>query len=145
MQLELPETWEQIGTDAILQDERRLIALLEAVAIKLNRSVDSVRRELSLDTLNKPRSKSKLEKQGSKIAWIDLEHVSEPGEYKFRDGIIRIKRKHQDAPDNATRAGRRAMSDRPRGTAATIGQVTLFLSEKSAARWKKRLRTVHAE
>ena len=48
MQLESPETWEEVGIDAILQDERRLIALLEAVAVKLNRSVDSVRRELSL-------------------------------------------------------------------------------------------------
>jgi hypothetical protein len=94
MQLELPETREEIGIDAILQDERRLIALLEAVAIKLNRSVDSVRRELSLHTPNKPRPKIKLEDKGSKIAWIDVEHVSEPGEYKFRDGIIRIKRKH---------------------------------------------------
>jgi hypothetical protein len=94
MQLESSETLEEIGIDAILQDERRLIALLEAVAIKLNRSVDSVRRELSLHTLNKPRSTSKLEDKGSKIAWIDVEHVSEPGEYKFRDGIIRIKRKH---------------------------------------------------
>jgi hypothetical protein len=94
MQLELPKTREEIGVDAILQDERRLIALLEAVAIKLNRSVDSVRRELSLHTLNEPRSKSKLEDKGRKISWIDVEHVSEPGEYKFRDGIIRIKRKH---------------------------------------------------
>ena len=94
MQLESPETWEEVGIDAILQDERRLIALLEAVAVKLNRSVDSVRRELSLHTLNKPRPKIELEDKGSKIAWIDVEHVSEPGEYKFRDGIIRIKRKH---------------------------------------------------
>ena len=27
MQLESPETWEEVGIDAILQDERRLIAL----------------------------------------------------------------------------------------------------------------------
>jgi hypothetical protein len=73
-----------------------MIALLEAVAIELNHSADSVRRELPLRTLNKPCSKSKLEDNGRKIAWIDVEHVSEPGEYKFRDGIIRIKRKHLD-------------------------------------------------
>ena len=94
MQLELPEAWEQIGMDAISHDERRLIAPLEAVAIKLNGSADFAAREPALHTLNKPRSRSKLEEKGSKIAWIDVEHVAKPGEYKFRDGIVRIKRKH---------------------------------------------------
>jgi hypothetical protein len=94
MQLELPESWEQIGIDATLQVERRLIAPLEAVAIKLNGSADSVAKEPSLHTQNKPRSSGKLGEKGSKIAWIDVEHVTEPGDYKFRDGIVRIKRKH---------------------------------------------------
>jgi hypothetical protein len=94
MQLELPESSEQIGIDATLRVERRSIAPLEAVAIKLNGSADSVAREPSLHTQNKPRSSGKLEEKGSKIAWIDVEHVAEPGDYKFRDGIVRIKRKH---------------------------------------------------
>src|SRR3984957_8925934 len=94
MQLELPESREQIGIDATLQVERRLIAPLEAAAIKLNGSADSVAKEPSLHAQNKPRSSRKLEEKGSKIAWIDVEHVAEPGDYKFRDGIIRIKRKH---------------------------------------------------
>ena len=86
------------------KDERRLIAFaasqtpLEVVAVKLNRSVDSVRRktaamEISLPALDKARPKIGPKAKGSKIAWIDVDHVSEPGEYDFRDGIIRIKRK----------------------------------------------------
>ena len=86
------------------KDERHLIALaesqtpLEVVAVKFNRSVDSVRRktaamEISLPALDKARPKIGLKAKGSKIAWIDVDHVSEPGEYDFRDGIIRIKRK----------------------------------------------------
>ena len=86
------------------KDERHLIALaasqtpLEVVAVKFNRSADSVRRkaaamEISLPALDKPRPKIALKAEGSKIAWIDVDHVSEPGEYDFRDGIIRIKRK----------------------------------------------------
>jgi hypothetical protein len=67
---------------------------MEAVAIKLNRSVNSVHKELSLPTSDEPRPKTRLEEQRSKIAWVNVEKVSEPGEYKFRDGIIRIKRKH---------------------------------------------------
>jgi hypothetical protein len=89
------------------KDERRLIALaasqtpLEVVAVKFNRSVDSVRRktaamEISLPALDKARPKIGLKAKGSKIAWIDVDQVSEPGEYDFRDGIIRIKRTHLD-------------------------------------------------
>jgi hypothetical protein len=85
--------------------ERHLIALaasqtpLEVVALKLNRSEDSVRRktaamEISLPALDKPHRKIGLKAKGGKIAWIDVDQVSEPGEYDFRDGIIRIKRKH---------------------------------------------------
>jgi hypothetical protein len=86
------------------KDERHLIALaasrtpLEVAAAKFNRSVDSVRKknaamEISLPTLDKPRPKIGLKAKGSKIVWIDVDQVSEPGEYDFRDGIIRIKRK----------------------------------------------------
>ena len=32
-----------------------------------------------------------LKAKGSEIAWIDVDQVSQPGEYDFRDGIIRIK------------------------------------------------------
>jgi hypothetical protein len=89
------------------KDERLLIALaasqtpLEIVAVKFKRSVDSARRktaamEISLPVLDKPRPKIGLKAKGSKIAWIDVDPVSEPGEYVFRDGIIRIKRKHLD-------------------------------------------------
>jgi hypothetical protein len=85
-------------------NERHLMALaasrtpLEVVAVKFNRSVDSVRKktaamEISLPTLDKPRPKIGLKAKGGKIAWIDVDQVSEPGEYDFRDGIIRIKRK----------------------------------------------------
>jgi hypothetical protein len=91
MQSKLPETREKIINGAILQDERYL---MEAVSIKLNRSVNSVRKELPLPTLNEPRPETKLEEQRSKIAWVNVEKVSEPGEYKFRDGVIRIRRKH---------------------------------------------------
>ena len=84
------------------KDERHLIAFatsrtpLEVAAVKLNRSVDSVRKktaamELSLPNLDKPRPRIGLKAKGSKIAWIDVDQVSEPGEYDFRDGIIRIK------------------------------------------------------
>lgn len=87
------------------KDERHLIALvasqtpLKVVAVKFNRSVDSVRRkiaamEISLPALDKPHPKIGLKAQGSKIAWSDVDQASEPGEYYFRDGIIRIKRKH---------------------------------------------------
>ena len=94
MQFKLRETREKIGDGAILRDER---CLTEAVAIKLNRSLNSVRKELSLPTLNEPRLETKLEQRGSKIAWVNVEKVSEPGEYKFRDGIIRIRRNHLNA------------------------------------------------
>ncbi len=87
------------------KDERYLIALaasqtpLEIVAVKFHRSVDSVRRKtaalgISLPVLDEPRPKIRLEAKGSKIALIDVDQVSEPGEYAFRDGVIRIKRKH---------------------------------------------------
>lgn len=49
--------------------------------------------EISLPTLEKARPKIGLKAKGNKIAWIDLDQVSEAGEYYFRDGIIRIKRK----------------------------------------------------
>jgi hypothetical protein len=49
--------------------------------------------EISLPVLDKPRPKIGLKAKGSKISWIDIDQVSEPGEYDFRDGIIRIKRK----------------------------------------------------
>jgi hypothetical protein len=86
------------------KDERHLIMLaasqtpLEAVADKLNRSVHSVLRktaamEISLPALDKPRPKIGLKAKGGNLAWIDVDKVSEPGEYFFRDGIIRIKRK----------------------------------------------------
>ena len=87
------------------KDERHLIALaasqtpLEVVAVKFNRSVDSVRRKtaamgLSLPVLDGPRPKIGLEAKGSKIAWIDVDQVRESGEYAFRDGFVRIKRQH---------------------------------------------------
>jgi hypothetical protein len=87
------------------KDERHLIAFaasqtpLEVVAVKFNRSVDSVRRKtaamgLSLPVLDGPRPKIGLEAKGSKIAWIDVDQVSEAGEYAFRDGVVRIKRAH---------------------------------------------------
>ena len=71
---------------------------LEVAAVKFNRSVNSVRKkagamEISLPSLDKPRPKIGLKAKGSKIAWIDVDQISEPGEYDFRDGIIRIKRK----------------------------------------------------
>ena len=44
--------------------------------------------------ISKPHPKIGLKAQVSKIAWSDVDQVSEPGEYDFRDGIIRIKRKH---------------------------------------------------
>jgi hypothetical protein len=89
------------------KDERHLIALaasqtpLEVVAVKLKRSVDSVGRktaamDISLTVLDEPRPKIGLEAKGSKIARIDVDQVREPGEYAFRDGVIRIKRKHLD-------------------------------------------------
>ena len=89
------------------KDERDLIVFaasqtpLEVVAVKLNRSVDSVRRktsamEIYLPALDKAHPKIGLKAKGSKIAWIDVDQVSEPGEYDFRDGIIRIKRTHLD-------------------------------------------------
>ena len=49
--------------------------------------------QISLPNLEKPRPKIGLKAKGSKIAWIDVDQVSEAGEYYFRDGIIRIKRK----------------------------------------------------
>lgn len=73
-----------------------MIAFSEEVAIERNHSVDPVRRKPPLHTPNKSRSKRRSEDRGSKIARIDVGHVLEPGEYKFRDGIIRIKRKHLD-------------------------------------------------
>jgi hypothetical protein len=87
------------------KDERQLIALaasqtpLEVVAVKLNRSSRSVRRKadalrISVPAPDKPRQKIGLKAKGSKIAWIDVDKVSKPGEYEFRDGIIRIKPKH---------------------------------------------------
>ena len=87
------------------KDERHLIALaasqtpLEVVAVKFNRSVDSVRRKtaamgISLPVLDEPRPKIGLEAKGSKIAWIDVDQVRESGEYAFRDGVVRIKRQH---------------------------------------------------
>jgi hypothetical protein len=87
------------------KDERHLIALaasqtpLEVVAVKLKRSVDSVGRktaamDISLTVLDEPRPKIGLQAKGSKIARIDVDQVREPGEYAFRDGVIRIKRKH---------------------------------------------------
>jgi hypothetical protein len=71
---------------------------LEVVAVKFGRSVKSVLRktaamEISLPVLDKRRPKVGLNAKGNKIAWIDVDRVSEPGEYDFRDGIIRIKRK----------------------------------------------------
>jgi hypothetical protein len=89
------------------KDERQLIAFvdsqtpLEIVAVKFNRSVDSVRRKaaaigISLPALDKARPTIGLKAKGGKIAWIDVDQVSEPGEYDFRDGIIRIKRTHLD-------------------------------------------------
>jgi hypothetical protein len=91
------------------KDERHLIALaasqtpLEVVAVKFKRSVDSVRRKvaamgISLTVLDEPRPKIglKAKAKGSKIAWIDVDQVSESGEYAFRDGVITFKRKHLD-------------------------------------------------
>jgi hypothetical protein len=49
--------------------------------------------EMSLPTLEEPRPNIGLKAKGSKIAWIDVDQVWEAGEYYFRDGIIRIKRK----------------------------------------------------
>jgi hypothetical protein len=34
--------------------------------------------------------------KGSEINWFDVDRVSKPGEYDFRDGIIQIRRKHLD-------------------------------------------------
>jgi hypothetical protein len=77
---------------------------LEAIAVRLNRSVNSVRRkaaamEISLPPLDrplpdKPRPAIGLKAKGGKLAWIDVDKVLEPGEYYFRDGIIHIERKH---------------------------------------------------
>jgi hypothetical protein len=74
---------------------------LEVVAVKFGRSVESVLRktaamEISLPVLDKPRPRIGLKAKGNKIAWIDVNRVSEPGEYDFRDGVIRIKCKHLD-------------------------------------------------
>ena len=83
-------------------------APLEAVAVRFNRSVSSVRRkaaamEISLPALEKSRPTPALDKprrtigrkaEGCKLAWIDVDKVSEPGKYYFRDGIIHIERKH---------------------------------------------------
>ena len=89
------------------KDECHLIALaasqtpLEVIAFKFNRSQDSVRAkaaalDISFTVLRVPRRKIGLKAKGSMIAWIDVDQVSEPGEYAFRDGVIRIKRKHLD-------------------------------------------------
>jgi len=89
------------------KDERHLITMaasqtpLEAIAVRLNRSVNSVRRkaaamEISLPPLDrplpdKPRPAIGLKAKGGKLAWIDVDKVLEPGEYYFRDGIIHIE------------------------------------------------------
>ena len=89
------------------KDERLLIELaasqtdLEVVAVKLGRSVESVVRkaaamEISLPVLDQPRRRIGLKAKGNKIAWIDVDRVSKPGDYDFRDGVIHIKRKHLD-------------------------------------------------
>jgi hypothetical protein len=79
---------------------------LEAIAVRLNRSVNSVRRKAAameislpaldkpLPSLDKPHPTIGLKAKGGKLAWIDVDRVSEPGEYYFRDGIIHIKRRH---------------------------------------------------
>ena len=72
------------------KDERHLIALaasqapLEVVTVKFKRSEDSVLRKaaamnISLTVLDEPRPKIGLEAKGSKIAWIDVDQVREPG------------------------------------------------------------------
>ena len=94
------------------KDERHLVTMaasqtpLEAIAVRLNRSVDSVRRKAAameislpalstpLPALDKPRPTIGLKAKGGKLAWIDVDKVLEPGEYYFRDGIIHIERKH---------------------------------------------------
>ena len=87
------------------KDERYLIVLaasrtpLEVVAVIFNRSVESVLKklaamEISLPSLDSFGPKIGLKAKGSKFAWADVDHVSKPGEYDFRDGVIRIK--HRD-------------------------------------------------
>jgi hypothetical protein len=51
--------------------------------------------ELFRTSTSTGRPKIGLKAKGNKIAWIDVDRVSEPGEYDFRDGVI-FKRKHLD-------------------------------------------------
>ena len=94
------------------KDERHLITMaasqtpLEAIAVRLNRSVNSVRRKAAtleislpaldkpLPSLDKPHPTIGLKAKGGKLAWVDVDKVLEPGQYYFRDGIIHIERRH---------------------------------------------------